>query len=412
MRSVEEQLQLMLTSVTALEPLEVPLQDALGTVLAADVCADHPIPAFDTAVVDGFAVRTPALVAASPSLPVWLIVDGSAEDADGDLEPRGAFAVKITAGSVVPAGYDAVLAAVSVAPVANEDARDSLAVCEPAEPGQGIRRAGSDVPEGGLVIPAGTQIGEREFAGAVSAGRARLRICPRPRVVIVTCGDELVEAGRTLEPGQMHDVNAATLVAAATSAGAVAFRTGPFSSDPEALTRAVHDQLVRADLVVVTGSADFGDAQVDGSFAASFDPLGTMDFTRTAVAPGPVIGFGTMGGQGVCVITIPGEPIAALIAFEVFVRPMIRRLAGHADLFRPVVRATLTRDINAPSGIRQFVPGGLALRGTQVIIEPLAPAMSDSPVWLGTVNAIAIVPEAVTQLLSGDRVAVIRLDRD
>ncbi|MEI8083979.1 MAG: molybdopterin-binding protein, partial [Actinomycetes bacterium] len=281
----------------------------------------------------------------------------------------------------------------------------------PIVPGSGIRSVGSDVPAGGAVVRNGAVIRERELAGIVAAGRFRVRVHPHPRVVIVTSGDELVEAGMALGPRQVHDLNATTLVAAAIDAGAQAFRGRPVPDDPDQLAFVVLDQLIRADLVVVTGRAELVGERFGGSVFEALNELGTVRFSSTAVDPGPVIGFGRVGSASVPIMTIPSDPTAALIAFEVFVRPVIRLLSGREDLFRPVVRGTLTRPLQAAHGIRRFVPAVLSLRGTQVSVEPQDPDKTGSLVGLQQANSLVIVEESATDLQPGDRVAVIRLDR-
>ncbi|MEI6622771.1 MAG: gephyrin-like molybdotransferase Glp [Actinomycetes bacterium] len=419
MRSVEEQLQLMLNSIIAVEPLDLPLLDARGTVLAEDVVAENPIPAVDMAGVDGFAVCARELANASAGSPVSLRIVGRLEAAQaesagdssvsvGDLEMPQGVAVRVAIGARIPVGADAVLSA-SSHPVTTSDGVEWLSVTEQVQSGTGVRGVGGDVAVGGVVVPEGAAIHEREFAGIVAAGRFRVRVHPHPRVVIVSSGDELVEAGQPLGARQVHDLNATTLVAAAIDAGAQAFRGRPVPDNPDRLAFVVLDQLIRADLVVVTGRAELVGDRFGGTVFEALNELGTVRFSSTAVDPGPVIGFGRVGSASVPIITIPSDPIAALIAFEVFVRPVIRLLSGREDLFRPVVRATLTRPLRAPMDIRRFVPAVLSLRGTQVSVEPLED--TGSLVGLQQANALAIVEEGVTDLQPGDRVAVIRLDR-
>lgn len=410
MRTVEDQLQRILAPLRPLEPLELPLQDARGCVLAADISAQYPIPAFDTACIDGYAARSIDLSDATRSAPVLLTV--SAQSAPGYQSSSavgGEAAVRVSAGSRLPEGADVIIPSRQV--TKTMPGSSELQIRDRLSSGSGVRRTGTDVAAGDVVLGRGTELGELEVAAVVAAGRSRVRVYPHPRVVIITIGDSLVDPGTAAGSGQVFDVNAATLVAAANAAGAVAFRGGSAPEDPAAITRAVEDQLVRADLIVITGGSQADGDQADGPVADGLKELGTVDFRATAIEPGPAIGYGNLGHADVPVIAIPGDPAGAMIAFEIFVRPVIRMLSGRENAFRSVVRATLTQNVSSPEGVRSYLPAVMALDGNQVQITPLSAEMSTSPVWLRKANAIAIIDEKSTDLLAGVQVGAIRLDR-
>lgn len=415
MRTVEDQLQVMLAAVKRLEPLDLPLLDALGCVLAVDVTTAHPIPAFVNAAHAGFAGRTIDLSDATVDRPTVLSVADrvpSGFRSEGPLPPRSLVAV--AAGAMLPQGADVVLTTASGSGAEASLAQSTVSIAYPSAAGLGVRQIACDVDQGTCVVTAGTPLAEREVAAVVAAGSGRVLVHPRPRVAVVSVGNELVEAGARLEPGLVHDVGGVTLVAAAVNAGASAYRGGPAPESAAAIAACIEDQLVRADLVVVIGGIGAAVGQAIGSVQAALTELGQVDFGLIAVDGVTEIGFGTIGDDSVPVVCLPGDPAAAMIAFEVFVRPLIRLLAGRTEIFRPVVRATLTSGVAATAGARRFVPAVLSAnqspQGRQV--EPLSARRPESVVWFHAANALAIVEERDLELLAGDEVAVIWLDRE
>ncbi|EYR61884.1 molybdenum cofactor biosynthesis protein MoaA, partial [Actinotalea ferrariae CF5-4] len=244
------------------------------------------------------------------------------------------------------------------------------------------------------------------LAVAAAAGRGRVRVHPRPRVVVVTVGEELVEPGRSRPPGTVHDANAHALAAAVQDAGASAVRVGPVPDDRARLREVIEDQLVRADLLVLTGGLSAGPWDTVADVLA---PLGTVRLDQVAMTPGGRLGFGTV--DDVPVVALPGRPVAALVAHEVFLRPALRAMAGHADLFRPSVRAAVTHPWASPAGRRQFVPAALSggpLDGYTVtpVGDPSAVGLAD----LARANALAVVGEDTTAVRAGDTLACLVLD--
>ncbi|MFZ2384502.1 MAG: molybdopterin-binding protein [Candidatus Nanopelagicales bacterium] len=371
MRTVEQQLQLILGHAPRLAPLDVPLLDTLGCVLAADVVAHGP--GGEYAAVTG--MPAPPGVAGQPG------------------------------GSAVAVGQETV----RVITTEGADGFGPHTVGTPAV----ARPAGSGLAPGQVVAPAGALVGEREVAAIVAAGYSRARIYPRPRVVIIPVGDDLAESGRALLDGQSHDINGPMLTAAALLAGADAFRAQPAADDVRTLTLVVEDQLVRADLIVVVANTYTSGNQPAGPVVDALASMGSVDFTFAAIDPGSVVAFGTLGADHVPVIVLPRDSATALINFEVFVRPLIRTLAGRADVFRPIERAVTSAPINNSKRLRRFIPAvvdpDLDSRG-RVAATPLV-ARGPSAVWMREANALMVVPEDRTELTAGDQVGLIRLDR-
>lgn len=406
MRSVADQLAAVLTAAVPTPPLDVVLADADGCILARDVVTDADVPAFDVADRDGYAVLA-AEAHPGAALPV---VDEVAVGGDRLRHVPGT-AVLVAAGAPLPVGADAVV------PLEATDrgiARVTLRTGVVA--GQGVRRAGQDASAGITVLSAGTRIGPRHLALAAAVGRSRLWVRPTPRVVVVTVGDELVEAGRRKPEGAVHDADAHALVAAAREAGATAVRVGPVPDDRVQLREVVADQLVRADLLVLVGGLSGGPWDTVGDVLAG---LPDVRVDQLSMTPGGRMGFGVVpgsvlpvdeGAPGVIVAALPGQPVAALLTFEMFLRPALRAMAGQANLYRPSVRARAAQAWDSPSGVTQVVPasvvGSPAEGYTATPIDPGVPSLGA----LARANALVVVPEETTRVAAGDPLTCLVLE--
>jgi molybdopterin molybdotransferase len=230
---------------------------------------------------------------------------------------------------------------------------------------------------------------------------------PQPRVVIISTGSELVEPGSPLTPGLVADSNGVTIAAAVQEAGAIAYRVGPLPDDATTLLATLEDQLVRADLVVTTGGVSAG---AYDTVKAVLSRLGTVEFTTVAMQPGMPQGHGVMGPEDTPIFTLPGNPVSAYVSFEVFVRPVIRRMLGHQSIYRPVVRAVLVDPLVSPRGKRQFARGHLAVEDGRYVVRPAGGQGSHMLGALAKANALVVIPEDVTEVKPGTAVAVLRLD--
>lgn len=405
MRSVHDQLAAVLAAATPVAPLDVVLADAPGCVLAEDVTVAADVPGRDVAACDGYAVRTvdlvpPAGATVEPDVTLAVLEDVAVTAATpARLVERSA--VLLASGAPLPVGADAVV------PMERTDrGRARVVVRGGARPRENVRFAGAELAAGEVVVHRGTRVAARHVAVVAAAGRGRVRVHPRPRVVVVTVGDELVEPGRARPAGTVHDASAHALAAAMQDAGAAAVRVGPVPDDRARLREVIEDQLVRADLLVLTGGLSAGPWDTVGDVLA---PLGTVRLDQVAMTPGGRLGFGTV--DGVPVVALPGRPADALVAHEVFLRPALRAMAGHHDLFRPSVRVAVTRPWASPPGRRQFVPATLSggpLDGYTVtpVADPGAVGLAD----LARANALAVVGEDTTAVRAGDTLACLVLD--
>jgi molybdopterin molybdotransferase len=403
MRSVTEHLELLLAGVEPLSPIEVRLGEARGCVLAETVTAPWPLPQFDNSSMDGYAVRTDDLLAATDAEPIELdvVADLPAGRRPTESVGRGQ-AIRIMTGAPMPDGAD------SVVPVeATNGGIRVVVISAPAIRGEHIRRAGEDVVTGATVLEAGTVLGPRHVALLGAVGHGSVAVHPRPRVVILTTGDELVEPGNELAPGQICDSNGPTLAAAAWEAGAVTFRVGPVADDAELLWRTLEDQLVRADLIVTTGGVSAG---AYDTVKEVLSKLGTVEFIKVAMQPGMPQGYGWLGDDRVPIFTLPGNPVSAYVSFEVFVRPVIRRMLGYSAISRPIVGARCQGEIKSSADRTQFVRANLEVVDGAYVVDPVGGHGSHLIGGLANSNALIILPPETTNVAVGEYVRVMRLD--
>jgi molybdopterin molybdotransferase len=404
-RSVAEHLAAVLEGIEPLEPIDIPLLDAVGLTLASDVVAPWPLPSFDNSSMDGYAVRSADIATASPDHPVTLPVLGDvAAGATGATTVDAGTALRIMTGAPMPEGAD------TVVPVERTDGGTqtvSIAAAVPA--GTYIRRTGEDVAAGSVVQRAGDVVSERSVAVLASVGCAHVPVVRRPHVVVISTGDELVEVGHPLEHGQIVDSNGLMLVALARAAGASAWRT-PHSRDVDDELRGLLDAALRnADVVVTSGGVSMG---AFDTVKALLSASGEVEFVKVAQHPGMPQGAGRLGAKQVPIVTLPGNPVSSFISFELYVRPLVRRLMGRAELTRPTEPATLLEPIDSPAGKQQYVRAVLEVgEDGRRSVRPVGGQGSHVVGALAMAQALVVVPPDVTRVEAGETVAVLDLLR-
>ncbi|MGP3931311.1 molybdotransferase-like divisome protein Glp [Nonomuraea sp. KM88] len=395
MKSVDAHLADILATVRPLAPLELDLEQVLGATLAEDVSSPVPLPPFDNSAMDGYAVRAEDLSEIPVTLPV---ID---DVAAGSTELRAVgpgHAVRIMTGAPLPAGAD------TVVPVEWTDGGTvSVRIDRRAEAGNAIRRAGEDVQAGDVVLGAGTVIRPAQLGIIAGVGRRRVLARPRPRVVVLSTGAELVEPGSPLATGQIWESNSYTLTAAVREAGAEGYRAGSVADDPAELLDRLDTHLVRADAIITSGGVSMGAYE---PVKEALSPLGTVRFEKVAMQPGMPQGFGVLGDDQVPIFALPGNPVSSFVSFVLFVRPALDKMRGLPSGMPELVTARAAGPLRSPSGRRSFLRGALAPDGT---VTPVHGQGSHQLAALAVADALIVVPEEVTEVAAGATVEVIKL---
>ncbi len=417
--SVDEHLADVLRRLTPLEPIALPLLDAQGCVLAEDVTVPDALPPFDNSSMDGYAVRAADLDAVREGSPRVLDVIGDV--AAGAAKPPTVHpgqAARIMTGAPLPPGADAVVpvewtdAGRGGGPATEMRAHSTdpagatgqVRVHRATAAGGHVRPRGGDATAGELALPAGTLVGPPQISLLAATGRAQVLVRPRPRVVVLSTGSELVPPGRPLTAGRIHDSNSYALAAAARDAGALAHRADAVADDAASLRAAVEDHLGRADVLVTSGGVSVGAYDVVKEAFGG----GDVDFRRLAMQPGKPQGFGLLGPDRVPLLALPGNPVSSYVSFELFGRPVVRTLMGLPDVHRRTVPARCTAPVTgSPAGRRQYLRARHdPAAGT---VTPVGGASSHLVKALAQADALIVVPEAATGVAAGDTVQTVLL---
>jgi molybdopterin molybdotransferase len=402
LRTVDEHLTAVLDGIGSIDPIELTLLDSQGLLLAENVVSDVNLPGFDNSAMDGYAVRAVDTRAAGPGSSVVLPVVGDIAAGATSRSGMGpGLAMRIMTGAPIPAGADAVI------PLEDTDrGLARVAIHRPVHSGECVRRAGEDLRAGSPAIGAGAALGPQQLALLAAIGRDRVTVRPRPRVLVISTGSELIDVGHTPAFGEVTDSNSYLITAAARDAGADARRVGIIPDDHSRLLDVLESLLLRADLLVTTGGVSMGAFDI---VKQALSELGTVEFTRVAMQPGKPQGFGHLGNR-VPIFCLPGNPVSALVSFEAFVRPAIRKLLGKRNLQRATVQATALERFDSRQGIRQYRRGVLHREATGgYSVSLVGGAASHLIASMAASNCLIVVDEEVTEVVAGSRVTVIPL---
>ena len=394
---VEEARERLLGSIQPLQPLELPLTEAFGCVLARDIVAERDIPEFASSAMDGFAVRSSEVADATSSEPIELRIVGRAligQRPEGTV--GGGEAMSIATGAPIPAGAD------TIVPIESCDASgDRVRVFGGTPGGKHIRPAGEDVRAGEPLIPVGRRLQAPELGLLATAGVSHPMVRPRPRVTVISTGDELIPPTQSPEFGQIRDSNAYTLFAALREAGAVPTLAGIVRDDVDALKDVVLSHLVSADAFVSSGGVSVGERDV---VKAAFFRRGDLDFYRVAMQPGMPQGFGHIEGKPY--FGLPGNPVSVFVSFEVFIRPALMKMMGRRNLSRPEISARLDAEVSGPKGKTQFARVRVKRTDKGWIASPTGKRGSNLFATVARANGLAVIPSGTQIAQAGSEVRV------
>jgi len=412
MMSVDEALEQILRHITPLGSQEIPITEALHRVLAEDVVSSIDIPPFANSAMDGYAVRSADVTSADSGTPVMLEVIGEVPaGAMPDHAVQPGTAVRIMTGAPVPAGSDAVIPfeLTSEGRGEIELTAGQVAVYRGVKAGDNVRKAGEDIRVGQTMLLVGHVLRPPDIGILAGLGRPQVRVTHRPRVAILATGDELVDVDEPITPGKIRNSNEYTSIALVKRYGGEPVPLGIARDTAEDLTAKIREGLEQnVDLFLTSAGVSVGDFDMVKNVLAA---EGEMHFWQVSIKPGKPLAFGSVGD--VPLLGLPGNPVAAMVAFEVFARPAMLKLGGHASWDKPSVRALLDEDVHN-SGRRHFMRARVrreadgyhvTTRGSGVQVQ--GSGILSSLVWA---NGLVVVPEEVTFIEAGREVDVWMLD--
>ncbi len=390
----EEARETILENVAPLEPVQVSLPDSLGRVLDEDVIAPFDLPAFNNSAMDGFAVRAADCCEFNTlTINGYIPAGGSAT-----VEAAPGCAIKIMTGAPVPHGCDAVV------PIEEaEEAGCEVFIRASVYPGQHIRCAGEDVRRGETILRAGTLVRVPEISLLASLGREFISVIRKPRVAILSTGDELVELGHALPPDKVYDSNSAALAAAVRAAGAVPVPLGIARDDHKDLQQKITAGF-EADALVTAAGVAVGDRDFVREVLRE---LGVRQlFDEVAIKPGKSVVFGLRNGKPI--FSLPGNPVAAMMTFEELVRPALLKMMGHKSASYPLVTAILQDPLRKRRGKTCFSPVRLEVVNGRYLAQSTVKANQHTG-FLTTLigaDAMAVLPADMPSLTAGDEIYI------
>ena len=414
MISVEQALEKILSYADVLEEEESPILGCLGQVLAEDIYSSISIPRLDNAAMDGYAVRAEDTKGASQQSPRLLrVIDTVLPGSASECEVEPGTAVRIMTGAPVPKGADCVVRFEDTDEASRTPPPAEIGIVKEVEAGLDIRRAGEDIATGSLVLSKGIVIRPSEVGVLASLGRSKVMVIRRPVVAILATGDELVDVGQSLPAAKIYNSNTYSVAALVLRYGGIPKILGIVSDSQDSLVARLHQGL-DADMLITTGGVSFGDYDVVRDVLVK---EGEIVFWRVRMKPGKPLAFGTIKGiskagvaRNIPHLGLPGNPVSAMVAFELFVRPAILKMMGKKNLAKPTVEAVIEEPIVNTDGRRIFARAIVEKRGEQYFARLTGPQGSGILTSMSLANGLVIVPEDKPGVKAGDLVQVMMLD--
>lgn len=402
MLSVEEALERILAEIRPLDVVQVPLADTLGQVLAQDIVAEEDIPPFDNSAMDGFALLSKDSKTHDGQPPRLRVTGGVAAGYVADHAVEEGTAMRIMTGAPVPPGADTVIQV----ELTRYDGSEStwVEVLQEVAPGNNIRPAGEDIHRGQTVMVHGTEIGAWEIGILATLGRASVPVVRRARVAILGTGDEVIDVGEPLQPGKIRNSNSYLLEAAVRQVGAEPKRLGVARDTVESL-REKFSEAIQYDLILTSGGVSVGDFDLVKNI---MQEQGNINFWRINMRPGKPVAFGHI--SGVPLLGLPGNPVSSAVTFELFGRPVIRKMQGHTRLLKPQIDVVVEDGVSDNAMRRHYVRARVEWQNGRFIAHTTGNQGSHMMTSLLGANAFVIVPEGGVEVHPGDIARAMMLD--
>ena len=402
MLSVEEALERILAEIRPLNIVQVPLPESYGLILAEDVTAQEDIPPFANSAMDGFALLSKDSHPRDGQPPRLRVTGGVAAGYVADHEVEEGTAMRVMTGAPIPPGADTVIQV----ELTHYDGPEStwVEILQEVPPGNNIRPAGEDMRRGQKVLSHGTQIGPWEIGILATLGWATVPVVRRPRVAILGTGDEVIDVDEPLRPGKIRNSNSYLLEAAVRQAGAEPHRLGVARDTTESL-REKFTEAVTHDLILTSGGVSVGDFDLVKNI---MQEQGQINFWRINMRPGKPVAFGHIGG--VPLLGLPGNPVSSAVTFELFGRPVIRKMMGHTRLFKPKIDVVVEDGVSDRAMRRHYVRAHVEWRDGHFVAHTTGNQGSHLLTSLLSANALVIVPEGGFEVHPGDTAKAMMLE--
>lgn len=402
MISVEEALERILSEIHPLPTTHIPLAEALGLVLAEDVVAQEDMPPFANSAMDGFALRSQDSQPHAGQPPRLRVTGGVAAGYIADHAVQEGTAQRIMTGAPVPPGADAVIQI----ELTHYDGPAStwVEVLQPVAPGNNVRPAGEDIRRGQTVLRRNTEIGPWEIGVLATLGLALVPVIRRPQVAILGTGDEVVDVDQPLAPGKIRNSNSYLLEAAVRRAGAQPIRLGVARDTVESL-REKFSQAMNNDLIITSGGVSVGDFDLVKNIMAE---QGQINFWRIDMRPGKPVAFGHIGSLPL--LGLPGNPVSAAVTFELFGRPVLRKMLGHTRLQRPQIEVIVEDGVRERATRRHYVRAHVEWHTGHFVARTTGNQGSNIMTSLLSANALLIIPPGGAEVKPGETAQALMLD--
>jgi len=403
--SVEQALEKVLQNITVLGAEEAPILDCLGQALAEDVYAAINIPPQDNSAMDGFAVRAADTRGASQKSPrILRVIDTVVAGSISKARVEPGTAVRIMTGAPIPLGADAVVRFEDSDQSERAENSTEVGILTEVKPGTEIRRVGDDIAQGSLVLKKGTTVRPAEVGVLASLGRATVKVIRRPVVAVLATGDELVDVAKPLAEGKIYNSNSYSLAALVRRYGGIVKMLGIAADIEGSLLKSLRAGL-EADMLVTSGGVSMGDYDIVRDVLAK---EGELVFWGVRQRPGKPLAFGLI--KKIPFFGLAGNPVSAMINFELFVRPAMLKMMGRQNLAKPVIAATIEEPITNSDGRRIFARAVVQKRDGAYFARLTGNQSSGVLTSMVIANGLVIVPEDKPGIKKGDSVQVIMLD--